>query len=172
MAKRRTTASAPDVLNRSIRPGDAVAVAVSTAYAAAASSQTLIEVEAVYLDDSKGRPYQRGIFYRNPADGSLRRIPSDDTTDDPSRNPVITLDPRWTLVPYMPKTAINDIGRYYAGPDEILAIQEHRLVGRPLGIDGQPVPDARRSTYEIDRAVRVFTSEQLAAPRQGALADR
>lgn len=170
MATRRTVSEVKDLVGRTIRPGDVIAVAVSSAYGASSASQNLVLVENIYLDDSKGLPYQEGWqFYYRDSNGVVRDGPSDGQAvyghqRTPEIVPVTSEDeftPSKIKKPY--------VGSDYAGVDEIVVRQSHRLVGRQIDTNGELIADGRLSTYENIRAVRILTPDELEALRRGTL---
>lgn len=168
---RRTAQQTTDILGRTIKVGDVVAIAVAATYSTATTSQTLVEVRELYLDDSSGQPYYNpcaGTFYRDQH-GVLRDHPSDASALGWKPGNVVRPRPDVAYVPYQPKP--NQVGSDYRGVDQVVVIQEVRIVGRTLDGAGNET-GKRNATYEPYRAVRVLTGDELQALRNGTLPDR
>lgn len=149
MAKRRTTNAIPDILGREIRPGNIAAVAVSQTYRSTAAGLRIIEVDKIYLDDSKGNPYSAGgSYFRDPASG----IVYDHPTDSPHNVNPSPLEPRDDYVAYTPVRPFY--GWDYKGSNEVVTIQSARITGKELGD-----PNARTQTYTLDNIVFLAISE-------------
>lgn len=157
MATRRTLASTPDMFGRSVRPGDAVAIAVSTAYQARAAAQRLVRVEKIYLDDNKGQPYGSSfINFRDPKTQHLYQTAPDDY-------PASRLVTNWeTGLPvdgtaWVP-TVVTDptqLGHGYAGAYEVVYLPEVRIVASTINAQGMPAKTngRTRNTYETSQMI-------------------
>jgi hypothetical protein len=159
MATRRTIPSTPDMLGRDVSPGDAVAIAVSTAYGSRSAEQRLVRVEKIYLDDSSGTPYgssyicfrapnTQHLFQTAPDIDPASRAVTDHTTglpvDGTSWVPTIVTDSR-------------RLGYGYSGAYQIVYYQEVRIVGATIDHPGAGASLMRRtrSTYETSEMIRI-----------------
>lgn len=166
MATRRTIPSTPDMLGRDVSPGDAVAIAVSTAYKERSAEQRLVRVEKIYLDDSSGTPYGSSLIcFRDPTTQHLYQTA-------PDEYPGSRLATVWETglpvdgTPWVPTVVTNPhaLGHGYSGAYEVVYLPEPRVVGSAIDRQGVPVPTAgRRNTYGTSAMLRIDETSLAAA---------
>ncbi len=133
---RRTADFVLDMVSRRVVPGDLVAIAVAQSYGSFSASMRIVEVEQLYLDDTKGDSYYEGTaLFRDTATGLIYRAPTDETR------------PGWAVgvepvelelaERYMPiQVKAGYYGSDYHGTNEIIGYVTPRVSGRPLNRDG------------------------------------
>jgi hypothetical protein len=147
------------MLGRDVRPGDAVAIAVSTAYSARSAEQRLVRVEKIYLDDSSGKPYGSShICFRDPKTQHLYQTAPD---IDPASRAITDYftglpDDGTSWVP----TVITDpqrLGYGYGGVYEVVYYPEVRVVGTIIDRSTEHSLAQRRTrgTYETSEMIRI-----------------
>lgn len=158
-AARRTIASTTDMLGRDVSPGDAVAIAVSTAYGTRSAEQRLVRVEKIYLDDSAGTPYGSSLIcFRDPTTGHLyqtapdvypaSRLIKDGHTglpvDGTSWVPTVVTHP-------------HGLGHGYTGAYEVVYLPEPRVVGSTIDRQGMYVSTTgrNRNTYGTSSMLKI-----------------
>lgn len=168
MATRRTLPSTTDMLGRDVCPGDAVAIAVSTAYGNRSAEQRLVRVEEIYLDDSSGKPYgSSSICFRDPNTQHLYQTAPD---IDPASRPVTDYASGLPVdgTAWVP-TVVTDqrrLGYGYVGAYEIVYFQWVRVLGSLIDHTGARIPlltGRTRSTYETSEMIKIDETSLTAA---------
>lgn len=160
MATRRTIPSTTDMLGRDVRPGDAVAIAVSTAYSARSAEQRLVRVEKIYLDDSSGKPYgSSSICFRDPNTQHLyQTAPDIDPASRPITDLVTGLPVDGTSWAPIVVTHPQSLGYGYGGGYEIVYHPEARVVGAIIDRNDTKrslVQRRTKGTYETSEMIRI-----------------
>lgn len=145
MPKRRTKSSIYDMLNRTVKPSDIIAVATNGAYGGS-STLRLVLLQHIYLDDSRGNAYfTYPTFFRDSSTGLLYAQPTDeDRGNEATENTPVGVDDPGLFVPVKPEKYHS--GWDYDGINEVVGLQDYRIVGQP--IDSQGNPAGKVSTYQ------------------------
>lgn len=170
MATRRTTPSTPDMFGRDVQPGDAVAIAVSTAYKQRSAEQRLVRVEKIYLDDSSGQPYGSSLIcFRDPNTQHLYQT----APDEYAASRKVT---NWeTGLPvdgssWVPTVVTNPhmLGHGYAGAYEVVYLPEPRVVGCTINRKGSGTSTLgrTRNTYGTSAMIKIDEAALAAAGEQ------
>lgn len=164
MPTRRTKTEVFDSIGRRVKPGDVIALATSGGYGNSAALR-LVLLQHIYLDDSKGKPYYTcPIYYRDTETGLFYEHPTDETREGwvAGTVPVFVSDPN-LYVPVEVKKP--NAGWAYAGNNEIVGLQDCRLVGQPIDTKGQSM--GKIATYEASNFILVegVTPESLRKSR-------
>jgi hypothetical protein len=160
MAKRRTVQQINDMLRRVVKPGDIIAVATNGKYGDS-SALRLVLLQHIYLDDSKGETYYTfPTCFRDTSTGLLYAHPTDrEYETGPVDNPPFTLDDPSRFIPIKPQKYQG--GWDYDGLNEVVGVQDYRLVGQPIDTHGKA--DGKVSTYKPSNFILVegVTQESL-----------
>lgn len=159
MATRRTIPSTPDMFGRDVQPGDAVAIAVSTAYKERSAEQRLVRVEKIDLDDSSGQPYGSSLVcFRDPNTQHLYQTA-------PDEYPASRLVTDWKTglpvdgTPWVPivVTDPNRFGHGYSGVYEVVYLPEPRVVGSTIDRTGSGASTVgrTRNTYGTGAMLKI-----------------
>lgn len=156
MAKRREINEVTDLIGRTIRPGDLLAVAGRHPFHSSTPDMHLVRLEHIYLDDVRGVPYTvgrtyfraaNGVIYWNPTDGDSELYPRGSTPLPVSADDV-----------YINVSSKRHPG--YKGSNQGVALQAVRLSGYQLDNCGKPRGSKRN--YAASKAVLLMNADELA----------